>query len=126
MLHQRVAHQLVVGQVLHDAGAHHRVIHVDFRYQAGGKAVLQLQNLRLDAVAVHGYLHIRRDAQRLTRVLDDDGVPLIIPHTEYIVEVSVADFLGLHGIAVPGDIRGLFQRVLDHIAHAHQKVTVKT
>ena len=76
VLHQRITHQLVIGEIFHDAGAHRGVIHVNFGHKARRELMLQLQDFRFNAVAVQGNPHGCRNTQRLSRVLDNDGVPL--------------------------------------------------
>ena len=112
VLHQGVAHELVVGQILHAAGAHDGVIEIDLGHHAGGILVVELENLRLDAVAVGGHLHILGDTQGDAGVLDDHRVALVVPDAEHVVQIAVANLLGLHGGLVPVDVRQLLQGVL--------------
>ena len=125
--HEGIAHQRVVGQVLHGTGAHHGVVAVDLGHQAGGVLVLNLQNFTFDAVAVGGNLHVRRNAQRLARLLDDDGLAgLFLHHAEHVVEVAVADFLdGQHRVLI--EVAGILGLdIVDHVGFLHEKIGVVT
>ena len=72
------AHDLVVAQIPHAAGAHHGVIEIDLRHIAGSQLALQDQDLGLDAVAVGVQLHVRGNTGDGTGLLDDDAVTLLV------------------------------------------------
>ncbi len=78
MPHQRVAHQLMVAQILHGAGAHNGVIAVYFRHITGSVLVLYQQNLAFYTVTVRGGGHF---GGRITAALVAAGA-VVIPALE--------------------------------------------
>ena len=125
MFHQRVAHELVFAQVLHAAGRHDGVIEVNLGHHARGVLVLQLEDFRFDAVAVHRDVHLIRNAERLAGVFDDDRMAFTIPHAVDVVQVAVADFLGLDGSLIPRNFRHLFQGIFDDVLCFHQEIVIE-
>ena len=102
----------MIAQILHSAGAHHRVVKINLRHIPGRQLALKQQNFGFNAVSVGGNVHVGRYAQRLAGLLDNGGMALAIPDAEHIVQVAVADLLALHGVFVPVEPRHLFKGVL--------------
>ncbi len=125
MLEHTGTHNHMIAHILHPAGTHNRIIKINFRHITRSQFALQNQNFRFNPIAVCRNVHFRRNTQRFSCLFDNGRMAFGIPYPEYIIEVSIANFLAFHGCLVPVKTGDFFAGILFGILQVHQEIAIK-
>lgn len=123
MFEQPRPHHRMADHVLHRDGTHCAIVEVDVRYEPWRQLAQDGQDLSLDATAIGRKVHVLRDAQFHTRLLDNDGLACLrITDPEDIVEVAIADLLRGQDSIIGKEIRQFRADIRGHIFCLHQEI----